>query len=1183
MGFSHITESYIRRTADSEAVHARGKRYWQQGRVRSIKIKGNMIEAHVRGSARYRVTLHKEKNRMIAGCTCPYEGNHCKHIVATLYALKDQASTASRSLKNKPSPFKSLTILDAFQYAHPLAVIEALDLLKKKHVKILTEEEDWTLIEVQRNGEEEHVDIEARLGENRKGSPIFWKQCSCKENSFRTPCVHRIAAVLFLIKKYAPSSIPSSLEEKIQKQYNEAQYRSLTEELSALTAHPIKESVPQRKPVQLLIGVTPRAHALTIGILKAQMKKDGTPGVPREIRNNRIRDYYDDAPAHMQRVLAYMLSQGDEWYGSLWELRPSAVGVQEKRNTQMLHMLRELYQEYPECFANVAIAKEKGVLEITLRPEKSAGDARYRLHTCLKAAGHSFDLANPDIRLFGFSSLWAYLPLPSPDHHASFRHGMLVEIESLLPKGVYALRNQKDLAMSEEQARKLLKTQYPTLASLGVLNVPTHYQPQEIRGIIPRLRLYLTMDKQKVMVEPRFLYGTHEIPALQQREIIFEENGSLMKIQRNAEEEHQLLTPLAARTIREGDVFFLPSDPLEWLADEVPALIAAGGELFGSDKLLSAPFSLAQPKLSLSVSSGIDWFDIKADVAFDKQNIPLSELASAIHKRERWVKLADGSLGIIPKHWIEKISGAISFLETDKKKKTLRAARAQFKVIDALSELAETRSVDDTYKEMREKFEKFEKIREYPLPRGFHGELREYQKAGYNWLHFLRDFSFGGCLADEMGLGKTIQVLALLLSEKENERASNPSLIVVPTSLIFNWQHEIQKFAPSLIAYAHHGPERKKRLPVEKDKIDIIITSYETLRIDEESFAKQQFHYIILDESQKIKNPITKNARTVTRLQGKHRLVLTGTPIENNYLDLWSQFTFLNPGLLGSHERFKTSFAATAPAKEKNAQTKTLRSIIYPFILMRKKEMVAKDLPEKQIDTVYGALTAGQEAFYNEWKEHYQKEIRETIERQGIQKSKLKILEGLMRLRQICNHPSLVDASYTGESAKLSLLMEYLDETLAAGRKALVFSSFVKMLQLVQKELEKQGTPYAYLDGSTRDRASVVREFQENDKVKIFLGSLKAGGLGLNLTAADQVFIIDPWWNPAAEMQAIDRAHRIGQDKKVFVYKIIMKGTIEEKILALQQTKQELIKDIMLHEKNVFKQLTKDDVMQLFA
>jgi non-specific serine/threonine protein kinase len=451
-----------------------------------------------------------------------------------------------------------------------------------------------------------------------------------------------------------------------------------------------------------------------------------------------------------------------------------------------------------------------------------------------------------------------------------------------------------------------------------------------------------------------------------------------------------------------------------------------------------------------------------------------------------------------------------------------------------------------------------------------------------DWLHFLNQYGFGGCLADDMGLGKTIEVLALLQSLKEQGKAGAPSLLVVPKSLIANWQRESERFTPGLRILEFMGNFRKKD-PALFAQYDIILTTYGTMLRDVELLRDYRFNYVILDESQAIKNPLAQSSKAARLLNADHRLVMTGTPVENNTFELWSQFAFLNPGLLGSVEYFKREFAKPIESGTGEDTTRLLRRLVYPFILRRTKEQVAPELPPRSERILYTDFEPAQRKLYTHTREHYRGILLGMIDKEGIDDVRMKILEGLLRLRQICIHPALVEPTYRGDSAKFELLLETLETLHGEGHKALVFSQFVQSLHLLRKELDARHLHYAYLDGHTKERQAEVDRFQNDPAIPFFLISLKAGGVGLNLTAADYVIHLDPWWNPAVEMQAADRAHRIGQDKPVFIYRIITRDTVEDKILKLQEHKRELVNQLISPEGSFFKAITREDVQALFS
>ncbi|MFC7666821.1 DEAD/DEAH box helicase [Hymenobacter humi] len=481
------------------------------------------------------------------------------------------------------------------------------------------------------------------------------------------------------------------------------------------------------------------------------------------------------------------------------------------------------------------------------------------------------------------------------------------------------------------------------------------------------------------------------------------------------------------------------------------------------------------------------------------------------------------------------------------------------------------------------KLRDFAEVEDHPLPTGFLGELRPYQKAGYNWLRFVQDYHFGGCLADDMGLGKTVQTLAMLLHRRESGEAQGAaSLLVLPTSLVFNWLAEAEKFTPDLRILAYTGTYRDKN-PDRFADYDVVLTSYGIVRLDTELLASYKFDYVILDESQAIKNPSSTTSQAVRQLRSKHRLILTGTPVENSTMDLWSQMSFINPGLLGTQAFFRKEFLKPIEKHQDEGRTRRLHALIKPFILRRHKAQVAKELPEKTEQLSYCPMTEEQAHAYEETKSFYRNKILRNLDEHGPASTQFLLLQGLTRLRQIANHPRLADDTYTHESGKLREVMRMIRNVVAEGHKVLVFSQFVQHLALVRAALDERQAAYAYLDGATRDRPSEVARFQENEDLKIFLISLKAGGIGLNLTAADYVFILDPWWNPAVEAQAVDRAHRIGQTRPVFTYKFITQGTVEEKILALQRHKLALVSELIATDEAVIKHLTRADIEELLG
>ena len=604
-------------------------------------------------------------------------------------------------------------------------------------------------------------------------------------------------------------------------------------------------------------------------------------------------------------------------------------------------------------------------------------------------------------------------------------------------------------------------------------------------------------------------------------------------------------------------------------------LIEAGHEVDAEGKILrrAGPWSIR-------IQSNIDWFDMEAAVDFEGTSVSLPKLLQALQKGQKFIRLDDGSQGLLPEEWLRRYAPLALLGEV--REGHLRFKKNQALLLDALLGQQTQVHTDQTFRDIREKLSSFSGITSQKEPVGFYGNLRPYQQTGLGWLLFLQTFGFGGCLADDMGLGKTIQVLALLQDQKNKKEKRPASLVVVPRSLVYNWIEEARRFTPELKVLDYTGLERKKR-DQDFSHYDFVVTTYGVLRRDILTLKEISFHYVILDEAQAVKNAASQSAKAARLLLTDHKLALTGTPVENNLEELWSLFEFLNPGLLGHSNFFKKMAGEGLSLSEENL--KILSKALSPFILRRTKEQVLKELPPKQEQTLFCELEKKQKKLYQELAAYYRESLAQKIAKEGMQKSKMHVLEALLRLRQAACHPGLVDKGLKKEpSGKLETLLEQIKEILAEGHKALVFSQFTSLLAIVRERLEAAHIPFEYLDGATRDRKARVDHFQTDPSCPIFLISLKAGGLGLNLTAADYIFILDPWWNPAVEAQAIDRAHRIGQTKQVFAYRLIAKDTVEEKILELQSQKRRLTEAILSQDHtHLLRTLTAKDLQILLS
>ncbi|MCU0468127.1 MAG: SNF2-related protein [Arcicella sp.] len=720
-------------------------------------------------------------------------------------------------------------------------------------------------------------------------------------------------------------------------------------------------------------------------------------------------------------------------------------------------------------------------------------------------------------------------------------------------------------------------------------------------------KIYLKEDESNLMFIPVYEYYT-ETPELSNLEQIpTEENKALVEFshdyktnkinfdsekiiiqERNPDAEKYYYDILKEQnpeftSQEQYPFFFLPfNDVLKdgWLFKFFDSMKEQNITILGFKDLKKFKYNPHKATFNIKAGSGIDWFDMHIEVQFGDQFVGIKEIQKAVLKKQNYVELKDGSLGMLPEEWIKKYENVLKFGRI--KGDELQVSKLHFSLIDELSKDIDSFEIEQELFEKKNKLLNFKEMNTIPLPKNINAKLRDYQVEGFKWLNFLDEFSWGGILADDMGLGKTLQMLTFI-QEQQNRDKRATNLVVLPTTLIFNWQAEAAKFCPDLKLYVHRGGTRQKVNEHWRD-YDIILTTYGMVRSDIELFREFHFNYIILDESQAIKNPDSLISKAVKLLNSRNRLVMTGTPVENNTFDLYSQMEFLNPGLLGSGEFFKLEFATPIDKLQDKEKAAQLRKIVYPFMLKRTKEEVAKDLPDKTESIIYCEMDAKQRKIYDTFREMYKQKLVDKMATEGKDKAAFLILEALLKLRQICDSPALLneDTEYDQNSAKLEEIIREIEEN-AGNHKILIFSQFLKMLDLIKEHLEKHKIKYEYLDGKTTDRADRVNHFQEDENCRVFLMSLKAGGVGINLTEADYVYLVDPWWNPAVEQQAIDRTHRIGQKKKVFAYRMICKDTIEEKILLLQDKKRDIAKDIISTEDGFLKKLTQNDIIDLFS
>ncbi|MBN2008259.1 hypothetical protein JW960_02810 [candidate division KSB1 bacterium] len=586
--------------------------------------------------------------------------------------------------------------------------------------------------------------------------------------------------------------------------------------------------------------------------------------------------------------------------------------------------------------------------------------------------------------------------------------------------------------------------------------------------------------------------------------------------------------------------------------------------IFGAEKLKSYKVRAVTPKLNVSLSHGIDFLEGDASLDIDGQMISLFDALTQFRKSS-YIQLSDGTHALINKDYIARLQRL--FKKRDDK------VKISFFDLPIVEDMIEEKIAGESFQKSREIFLGFNKLEKSDVQfPALQADLRSYQKQGFKWINYLHTHGLGGCLADDMGLGKTIQTIAILSTlYPGNEQCS---LVIMPKTLLFNWANEIQKFNPKISYYIFHGTERDFDDAV---KYNLVFTTYAMVRNDIQKFQEHEFHYIILDESQNIKNLNSQISKAVMLLQSKHRLALSGTPIENNLSELYALFRFLNPAMFGSSDEFNRNYALPIQREDAKDALHELKKKIYPFILRRLKKDVLTELPEKIEQVLYVDMSPEQQVFYEERRQFYYQIVKLQIAQNGIRKSQFYILQALSELRQIASIPE-AKSENTIISPKREVLIENIIDVVANDHKVLVFANFLNALECIGDDLDQNGIDYLTMTGATRDRQTLVDQFQNDDKYKVFLMTLKTGGLGLNLTAADYIFIYDPWWNIAAENQAIDRTHRIGQDKTVFSYKIITRKTIEEKILELQRIKRELFDNLISSDGASIKSLDEKDV-----
>ena len=634
-------------------------------------------------------------------------------------------------------------------------------------------------------------------------------------------------------------------------------------------------------------------------------------------------------------------------------------------------------------------------------------------------------------------------------------------------------------------------------------------------------------------------------------------------------------TKTAAKDVWDGGgEFIIPQDVAgPFLLQALPQLVRRY-QLLGAERLKDYKVKPIQPKMNLKLSSGIDFLEGSATIDIEGQEMSLRSFLQQYNK-QKYVTLSDGQRGLVDEQYVKRLERIFRKVEKGDK------VKVSFFDLPEIESLLAEKLEGKTFEHYRGFYEGFNQLASKRLSTtGVNAKLRNYQKEGVKWINYLYENNFGGCLADDMGLGKTLQTITMLTKVYRRPTPNpSPTLIIMPRSLLFNWQDELKKFAPQLTYYTYYGQQRDLK---EAMKQQLILTTYALVRNDIEQFREQEFHYIILDESQNIKNLQSQTTQAVLLLNGRHRLALSGTPIENNLTELYSLYRFLNPAMLGTLDDFNRQYASPIQHDADKEATESLRRKIFPFMLRRLKKDVLKELPDRMEQTLYVEMEPSHAQFYEERRRYYQQAIQQSIKTQGLEKSQMMMFQALSELRRIASVPeSLSDGAIA--SPKIPLLCEQVEEAVAGGHKVVIFFNFIAGIELVGERLTELGIDYTTMTGSTRDRRAVVERFQNDPGCRALLMTLKTGGVGLNLTVADTVYIFEPWWNKAAEEQAINRLHRIGQKAKVMSYALITRDTIEEKIRLLQQQKQDLADSLITGDAAITKRLTEEDIKYIFG
>jgi len=1186
----------------------------------------------------YKVNVQRydDPKSLSVRCTCPYNlGDICRHEAAALFQLQDlidrnllsSDTLAIYHQKHTVIKMKFIDLRTIRMLTGPENYEAAENILRSNKVNIVSAENEKVIGDLEVDHEKFHLIIQKNEERN------FDTSCTCGETA-HSMCKHKTAFFLQLLNNNGSTYFDSIRNwDKEKNKLLELYGYSLNEELAGkfefiykdgkpflkVLDSSIKRITPPSNLKPLLPGGPPPDTAIAVATKQKRAaivfnsNESAFPFFSIDVVQG---DFDEDKGKFIGRVEKLdltkfinidLFAEKDKQLIQLSrKLQASEINKYLNRNSPFSgfweNIIQQENEELPEEtkmliteFIHPKIKKllvENQVLYFLPPGKKFNTDNLKRIFPSPTAPSLQFEVLSDDGGYLFHSKVYSNDQLIEPHEMQWDNFLLFVCAEELFlwekPEDAFIARKFKRL--------KVPSAEWPVFLKDVVMPLTREYVVIFEKSLIketkdgePEISLMLVEKGDYLLFQPVYTYKGFSVKHEDQTKIIVPDNDKVLMVHRNKEAEQNFYSKLSGlhsqfSNRENGTLILKGADVLRnnWFFLFVDAMKDMKVPVSGFNALKNFRFNTAKPSTHIHLSSGLDWFDAKVELSFGDQRIGIAEIKKALTNKQSFVQLSDGSLGILPDEWINRY--ALLFKVGHGKENKLRLSKFHLSVIDDLYEKREEKEITFELDAKYEKLRNFKSIPETPVPAELEDKLRPYQVSGFNWLNYLNSVSWGGILADDMGLGKTVQALSML-SHYEKQEGKLKALVICPTTLIYNWENEIRKFTPSLTWCIHHGSLRTRN-PEDFENTDVIITTYGTLRSDIQLLMKILFDYVILDESQAIKNPSSKVTKAACLLTAKNRLCMSGTPLQNNTFDIYAQMNFLNPGLLGSVEFFRNEFSTPIDKLGEQEQKDHLRKLLYPFILRRTKEQVAKDLPDKTETILFCEMEEEQRKVYDSYRNVYRDKIMGVIEGDGIDKSQLTILQGLMKLRQICDSPAILneDEKYPNHSIKLDELTREITENIGE-HKALVFSQFLGMLALIKEKLTENNIVFDYFDGSTppQEREKAIQNFQNNDESRVFLISLKAGGVGLNLTAADYVYIVDPWWNPAVEQQAIDRTHRIGQTKNIFAYRMICKDTIEDKILQLQERKRTLAKELISDDQTFVKSLSKEDVEYLFS